>query len=146
MELPSLKMLTLILSSRNSFFSSNINILHFNDTITESRRNFFQSSLFRLTKQESQISHIPRLNKKESFECLREIEISNSQEERRTRHKDVVVVLVNVCKGTWAGFGDCFEGLEVIFSPGKEDELTADVDNEVGRSGQAHDFASHVDG
>ena len=28
----------------------------------------------------------------------------------------------------------------------QEEELTADVDNEVGRSGQAHDFASHVDG
>jgi hypothetical protein len=49
-ELPLLKMLTLILSGRDSFFSSNVNILHFNDTITESGRNFFQSSLFRLTK------------------------------------------------------------------------------------------------
>lgn len=38
------------------------------------------------------------------------------------------------------------DGLEVKFNPGKEDELTADVDNKVGRSGQAHDFASHVDG
>lgn len=108
-ELTSLKMLTLILSSRNSFFCSNVNILHFNDTITESGRNFFQSSLFRLTKNEPQISHIPISNKKESFECLREIEISNSQEERSTRHKDVVVVLVNVCKGAWAGFGDCLK-------------------------------------
>ena len=109
-EHTSLKMLTLILSSRNSFFSSNVNILHFNDTITESGRNFFQSSLFRLTKNEPQISHIPILNKKESFKCLREIEISNSQEERRTRHKHVVVVLVNVRKGAWAGFGDCLRG------------------------------------
>ena len=28
----------------------------------------------------------------------------------------------------------------------QEEELTADVDNEVGRSGQAHDFASHIYG
>lgn len=49
-NLPLLNMIVRILSRRDTFFSRNVSIPQLNDTVTESGRNFFQSSLFRLTK------------------------------------------------------------------------------------------------
>jgi hypothetical protein len=44
----------------------------------------------------------------------REIEVCNNEEERRTAHEDVIVVLVNVCESRWTGLSDCGNTLALL--------------------------------
>lgn len=77
----------------------------YDDPIPECRCDFFQRFLLRFTGRCSQLivisQKISGIKKH-----LREIEISNNQEEKRTRDKNIVVVLVYICECTGPCFGD----------------------------------------